>query len=571
MSNNVKSGPKAPKDPQKKRSGFYIMIDKMIEATARNEGKPSQELYLDENRLASNASFVGEVKDEEILNLLNSWEGAKKIIHSIGVSVSAPDEVGHIDFVYYNYGKKDVFGGGTRIKVPCTNDGSEMIINFSDYEFSEDDDVVGKIAFEFEEPGLSAKATVKFYLNDGYEVPEITIDPPVDFESENYKKMISKSLLNIGNNRRLKTAIDKAKRGEDVTIAYIGGSITQGAGAKPINLNCYAHKSYEKFKEMFGKDNGENVHFIKAGVGGTPSELGMIRYDRDVLRDGQVKPDVVIVEFAVNDEGDETKGNCYESLVKTILNSENQPAVILLFAVFQNDFNLQERLSPVGRLYNLPMVSLSDALVDQFKLSKEEGNVITKRQYFYDIFHPTNDGHTIMSDSIAYLLEQTAKNPYDQEDICLDKEPAIGSDFMDIHLIDKRDNKCGAEIESGSFTETDDDLQCVEMDKSFSGTKQFPYNWMHGPESGDDSFKLTVKSRSLLLVFKDSARMDFGKADVYVDGEFKLTADPKVVGWTHCNAVILYQEETSKKHEIEIKMSEDSKDKYFTILGFGYN
>lgn len=172
MSNNVQSGPKAPKDPQKKRSGFYIMIDKMIEATARNEGKPSQELYLDENRLASNASFVGEVKDKEILECLNSWEGAKKIIHSIGVSVSAPEEVEHIDFVYYNYGKKDVFGGGTRIKVPCTNDGAERIINFADYEFSEDDDVVGKIAFEFEKPGLSAKATVKFYLKDGYEVPD---------------------------------------------------------------------------------------------------------------------------------------------------------------------------------------------------------------------------------------------------------------------------------------------------------------------------------------------------------------------------------------------------------------
>ena len=33
---------------------------------------------------------------------------------------------------------------------------------------------------------------------------------------------------------------------------------------------------------MFG--DGDNIHYIKAGVGGTPSELGMIRYERDVLR-----------------------------------------------------------------------------------------------------------------------------------------------------------------------------------------------------------------------------------------------------------------------------------------------
>ena len=82
------------------------------------------------------------------------------------------------------------------------------------------------------------------------------------------------------------------------------------------------------------------MKFIKAGVGGTPSELGMIRFDRDVLRDGQ-QPDIVVIEFAVNDEGDETKGDCYESLVRKVLNLPWKPAVILLFSVFANDWNLK--------------------------------------------------------------------------------------------------------------------------------------------------------------------------------------------------------------------------------------
>ena len=51
----------------------------------------------------------------------------------------------------------------------------------------------------------------------------------VDFASEEYQAMIAKSLLSTGNNQRLKNAIEKAKRGEEITIAYIGGSITQGA------------------------------------------------------------------------------------------------------------------------------------------------------------------------------------------------------------------------------------------------------------------------------------------------------------------------------------------------------
>ena len=39
--------------------------------------------------------------------------------------------------------------------------------------------------------------------------------------------------------------------------------------------------------------------------------------------------------------GDETKGECYDSLVRKILSAGNSPAVILLFAVFSDDWNLQ--------------------------------------------------------------------------------------------------------------------------------------------------------------------------------------------------------------------------------------
>ena len=146
------------------------------------------------------------------LTLLKDCEGVHKLVHSIGVCVKASDDVGTIDFVFHNYGKVDRFGGGTQIKVPCTKDGTEVILKLEDYEWSKDDDVVGKMVFEFEKPGLTAEATVKVYLNDGYEVPEVAIDPPVEFGTDKYNSMISKSLLNIGNNKRLKAAIDKAKK-----------------------------------------------------------------------------------------------------------------------------------------------------------------------------------------------------------------------------------------------------------------------------------------------------------------------------------------------------------------------
>ena len=144
---------------------------------------------------------------------------------------------------------------------------------------------------------------------------------------------------------------------------------------------------------------------MKAGVGGTPSELGMLRYERDVLRDGTVEPDVAVVEFAVNDGGDETGGECYDSLVRKILSAPNAPAVILLFAVFADDWNLQERLSPVGKAYDLPMVSVKNAVVEQFYLGPNQGKVLSRNQFFADCYHPASLGHTVMADCIRHLLE----------------------------------------------------------------------------------------------------------------------------------------------------------------------
>lgn len=565
-------GPSAPKDPAERRNGFFVLYETAIEATARAEGKPSQEVYLEGNYLIDKARFIGGVTDETLLELLGSCTGFRTLVHSIGVSVrrdNAQEEP--VSFLMQNWGRTSKYESGSFLRVPCLSDGTEVIVKLEDLDWSEEDDVLGKFAFEFNHEGELAIASVIFYLNDGYSVPELIVEPPVAFGSNEYEGIISKSLLHAGNNQRLKTAIEKAIRGEDVTIAYIGGSITQGAGAKPIHTECYAYQSYLRFKELFGKNGGENIHFVKAGVGGTPSELGVIRYDRDILRDGSVKPDIVVVEFAVNDAGDETKGNCFESLCLKILSADHRPAVILLFSVFMNDWNLQERLSPIGRSYNLPMVSVKDAVSEQFRLGKNEGNIISKRQFFYDIYHPTNDGHRVMADCLAYLFSETHKALKDEKDILLDQLPVIGNDFMSTLLLDRKSHTDAGRIEVGGFSEIDTDLQRVEMDADPFGTPEFPHNWMHSATSGEQSFKLTITSQNLILVFKDSGSREFGKAEIFVDGIMVTTADPHENNWTHCNPVILYQHEDSREHQVEIRMAPEDQDKCFTILGFGYS
>ncbi|GIP17342.1 hypothetical protein J40TS1_29840 [Paenibacillus montaniterrae] len=556
--------------PDEKRKGFYILFEAMLEASSRADGKFVQDIYL-EGRLADQAKYTGGIDDDSMLELLKSCEGFRRLVHSIGVSVrSLEGSQSEVRFTLENWGKTSKYESGSRISAICPADGSEVVMKLSDYSWTSEDDVLGKFTFEFEQAGALAIANVVFYLHDGYDAPELIADEPVAFDSDAYRSMISRSLLHKGNNYRLKKAIEKAKQGEDVTIAYIGGSITQGAGAKPIHSACYAYQSYLSFKKLFAKNGGEHIHFVKAGVGGTPSELGMIRYERDVLKDGAVWPDIVIVEFAVNDADDETRGKCYESLVLKALAAENEPAVILLFSVFINDWNLQDRLAPVGLHYDLPMVSVKDAVVPQFHLSKEAGHVVTKRQYFYDSYHPTNIGHTIMADCLGWLFAEAEYSELHERDIDLSKPPIIGNDFAHVRLLDRSTNTAIAEIAKGAFHETDTDLQMVEMNDQPFATAQFPHNWMHTAEAGNESFKLKLKSRSLLLVYKDSGSNDFGRADIFVDGKLVQTADPRIINWTHCHATILYNEPEAREHTIEIQMAPGDEHKRFTILAFGY-
>ena len=81
----------------------------------------------------------------------------------------------------------------------------------------------------------------------------------------------------------------RAAAGGELRVGYLGGSITAAAGWRPKSLAWFqAEYPAAKFSE------------INAAIGGTGSDLGVFRVGQDVL---QHKPDLLFVEFAVNDGG----------------------------------------------------------------------------------------------------------------------------------------------------------------------------------------------------------------------------------------------------------------------------
>ena len=570
MESNTVRGPKAPKDPTKKRSVIYIMLDDAIEGRPNDFGGFADVNFL-EGRVAAKVTNLLPELDKELAVKLQTCEGFRELVHSIGVSILADKEEDRDKVIQFVQQCRTPAGyHGTRFETETVCDGRETLLMVEDYPAVEGETVLA--AFNFGFPSyFTAKVTIAYYLNDGFEVPELIPDPPVKFDSPEYRTMIERSCMQEGNLFRMKRAIAKARAGENVTIAYIGGSITQGAGAKPIAANSYAYRSYEAFKQRFGKGDGSNVHFIKAGVGGTPSELGLTRYEDDVLRQGAVVPDVVVIEFAVNDAGDETNGVCYESLALMAMEGPGTPAVVLLFSVFQDDYNLQDSLSRVGYHYNLPMVSIKNAVTPNFY---EKTPVITKRQFFYDLYHPSNDGHRIMADCLDNFWQMAEEGEMPEQDVDLTKEGVIGNRYRNLKAFGKDDfaaHEAVKALDAGSFTETDSALQCVEQDANAHTTPEFPDHWMYaGDKEEVRCFTMTMECKDLLLVYKDSGDPSFGTAEVLVDGEITRTVNPLEVGWNHCNAVIVHMGDEAAKHQIEIRMKSGEEKKKFTILGFGY-
>ena len=83
----------------------------------------------------------------------------------------------------------------------------------------------------------------------------------------------------------------KLKEGKAVRIAYLGGSITAAPGWRVQSLKWF-QEQYPTAK----------LSEIDAAIGGTGSDLGVYRVEFDALRH---KPDLLFVEFAVNDSGAE--------------------------------------------------------------------------------------------------------------------------------------------------------------------------------------------------------------------------------------------------------------------------
>lgn len=213
---------------------------------------------------------------------------------------------------------------------------------------------------------------------------------------------------------RLKNCMVRAEKGEELTIGFFGGSITQGSLATK-HENTYAYRVFSWWKETFPK---AQFHYVNGGIGGTTSYYGVSRAVTDVL---MYQPDFVVVDFSVNDEPDEFFQETYEGVIRKLLQWKSKPAVVLLNNVFYDTGKTaQDFHNAVGDWYQVPHVSIKDTLYQEMKQGK-----YTREELTPDGLHPNDKGHGLVAGEIIAFLEEVRKqlpeNEYDTEDCKDDK------------------------------------------------------------------------------------------------------------------------------------------------------
>lgn len=364
--------------------------------------------------------------------------------------------------------------------------------------------------------------------------------------SETEKKMLTTSLVSVGNTHRLNEKLDKLANGGEITLGFIGGSITYGYTVQPNE--CFASRVTDLLRERYPSGT---VNYVNKGISGTPSILGNLRLKRDILDNNA---DIIFVEYAVNDGMETDYKESYESLVRTALEQDNEPAVVLVFNRTKEGHSAQEYMKNIGNFYSLPMISTADALTEAL-----DSGSIAWEDYYNDSAHPNAAGHELFCKLIAHAFDESLKTQSDE--YTLPAESIFGAPYENAVLIESDYDGSNSNFimdSLGSFTNA-------------SSADGFAKGWAFG-KATNEPMKFNVSANGLFIVAKRNNNASMGKFEVYINGErAKIVDTNQSDGWGDPYAFKIIKWQETKDMEVEIRPAEDSLQKNIEILGIGFS
>ena len=360
--------------------------------------------------------------------------------------------------------------------------------------------------------------------------------------------------------------LDKLKSGKPVKIAYLGGSITAQDG--------WRVQSLAYFKKMYPEAKAEQIH---AAIGGTGSDLGVFRLEHDAL---DMKPDLLFVEFAVNDAGasPENITRSMEGIVRKTWKALPDTDICFVYTITaDNTKGLQEGkmkrsesvMEAVADHYNIPSIHMGikiaalekegklimkvpDAKIERvsgdelnsFNIPKNaDGKIIFSK----DGVHPMPEtGHVLYMEAIAKAMDE------------IKKITAKASHKLPAPLAaDNLENAKMISLDKAAFSASG--VTKLSADNGIG--KQFA-NRMPGVWKLEPGATLSFKFKGTKASIYDILGPDCGKLEITIDGNARTTQ--RIDGYCtyHRLAILPVGDKLeNKEHEVTIKVLPEELDK----------
>jgi lysophospholipase L1-like esterase len=318
---------------------------------------------------------------------------------------------------------------------------------------------------------------------------------------------------------------ERARQGEALTVAFLGGSLTWGANASDPNRTGYRALLGEKLREKYPV---ARWRFVDAAIGGTGSQLGVFRVQRDVLAH---KPDLVFLDFSLNDgiyEDTAETLSSYEAIVRGIVEQGACPVVPVLLAA--REFILHEDISDMKRRtnhlaladrYGLQAADVIKGMRELHQQNKLDLDVVWPPELF-DTCHPHDKGYAVYADLVwqAYL-----------QGVAADKTPVLPETWLN------QDTYCHtARVKISDLGALPEGWR-IGYPETRAGTFDFlSSRWLDNVaiaencvRRGSEKFELNgVVPGALSVRFRGSTVLLFGESTIF-SGSFRVSIDGEVV------------------------------------------
>ena len=201
----------------------------------------------------------------------------------------------------------------------------------------------------------------------------------------------------------------RAKSGQRLSVVFFGASLTWGANASDPMQTSYRALIAKRLAATYPE---AHFTFHDAAIGGTSSQLGVFRFERDVLRH---KPDLVFLDFSANDDimsADPEKLASYESLVRRIILDARAPVVQVVFPfkwdVQRGNTDGMKRHDAHHRIARAYHAAIGDA-ISLCQRRVKSGETTLKKIWPFDGVHPGDAGYTVFADAAWQAFQKAVK------------------------------------------------------------------------------------------------------------------------------------------------------------------